>query len=98
MKVRIALFFTFLFLGIIAAPTLISFMDKDQDISVFLALNEEEDTTGSSISEGLKVYAPFNVALFLREIIQKEENLAYNTTNYISQYPIILTQPPETLS
>ncbi|QTE21458.1 hypothetical protein [Polaribacter cellanae] len=98
MKVRIALFFTFLFLGIIAAPTIIILMDKNQDISVFLALDEEEETTGCSTSEGLKVYAPFNTTLFLREIIQKKENLAYNTTNYISQYPIILIQPPEILS
>ena len=43
MKTRIAIFFTILFVCLLAIPTVISLTDGSQDIAFFLDINEEEE-------------------------------------------------------
>ncbi|PHO00953.1 hypothetical protein CSC82_26090, partial [Rhodobacteraceae bacterium 4F10] len=45
MKSKIAIFFFVLFAGIIVTPSIITLVDKDQDITIFLNLSEEEENT-----------------------------------------------------
>ena len=54
LKVKIALFFSILFMSMIVAPTIITLIDQNQDISIFLNLTEEEEETHAK--KELKVY------------------------------------------
>ena len=96
MKVKIALFFTILFVGLISAPTIIALIDENQDISLFLNLSEEEEE--SSVKEGFKELkippTSSDLTIFFTKI-QKRENVRFTSKSYISFHPKILTPPPE---
>ena len=97
MKANIALFFTILFVGIIITPTVITLVYKNQDVTIFLEINEEEESKGQKALKNLdfKVYAAdFNTSIFFNNI-QKKKNVRFNSKNYVSQYAKILTPPPE---
>ena len=97
MKANIALFFTLLFVGIIITPTVITLVDKNQDVTIFLEINEEEESKGQKALKNLdfKVYtADFNTSIFFNNI-QKKKNVRFNSKNYVSQHAKILTPPPE---
>ena len=89
MKSKIAIFFIVLFTGIIITPSIITLVDKDQDITIFLNLSEEEENTKHVKVAELKAHPNEDYTSFLYKKIQKK--------NYVSQYPKILTPPPELL-
>tara|TARA_R110002049_G_scaffold80402_3_gene204460 strand:- start:444 stop:740 length:297 start_codon:yes stop_codon:yes gene_type:complete len=97
LKIKIALFFTFLFVGLISAPTIITLVDENQDISIFLNLSEEEEEShGKQAIKEIKVYPTTDLIVFFRKI-QKKKNVRFTSKNYISLYPKILTPPPESV-
>ncbi|WCC42331.1 hypothetical protein PJJ26_12990 [Tenacibaculum finnmarkense] len=68
MKVKIALFFSILFMSMIAAPTIITLIDSSQDVTIFLDLNEEEEeSTVEETSKELKLYQTADLNLFFRK-------------------------------
>ena len=99
MKPKIALFFTILFVGIIITPTVVSLIDKNQDITIFFELNEEEENKGQKV---IKVFAlktqvnEYNTSIFFKNI-QKKKNVRFKSKTYISEFSKILTPPPELL-
>ncbi|WP_428741485.1 hypothetical protein [Tenacibaculum sp.] len=97
MKSKIAIFFIILFAGIIIAPTVVTFVDKDQDLTIFLSLNEEEENTKSLKGMEMTIHPQEsnNNTTFTHYKIQKRENVRFQSKKYISQYPKILTPPPE---
>ncbi|CAL2088265.1 hypothetical protein LNI98_03465 [Tenacibaculum dicentrarchi] len=95
MKVKIAIFFSILFMSIIAVPTIITLIDSNQDITIFLDLNEEEEEESSieGASKELKLYQTTDLNLFFIKI-KKIENVIFYSKNYISQFLKITTPPP----
>ncbi|MCO7183974.1 MULTISPECIES: hypothetical protein [Tenacibaculum] len=97
MKSKIAIFFIVLFTGIIITPSIITLVDKDQDITIFLNLSEEEENTKHVKVAELKAHPNEDYTSFLYKKIQKKKNVRFLSKNYVSQYPKILTPPPELL-
>ncbi|CAM1358924.1 conserved hypothetical protein [Tenacibaculum sediminilitoris] len=95
MKSKTAIFFIFLFTSIIVTPMILTLVDQDQDISFFLELNEEEENTKHIKIDELKAHPNNNDTSFLFKTIQKKKNVRFQSKNYVSQYPKILTPPPE---
>ncbi|MDE1205237.1 hypothetical protein [Tenacibaculum larymnensis] len=95
MKSKIAIFFIVLFAGIIVTPSVITLVDKDQDITIFLNLSEEEENTKHVKVAELKAHPNEDYTSFLYKKIQKKKNVSFQSKNYVSQYPKILTPPPE---
>ena len=96
MKSKIAILFIVLFAGIIIAPTVVTLVDKDQDLTIFLSLNEEEENTKNIKGMEMTIHPQENNnTTFIHYKIQKRENVRFQSKNYISQYPKILTPPPE---
>ncbi|WP_273694659.1 hypothetical protein [Tenacibaculum sp.] len=95
MKSKIAIFFFVLFAGIIVTPSIIALVDKDQDITIFLNLSEEEENTKHVKVAELKAHPNEDYTSFLYKKIQKKKNVSFLSKNYVSQYPKILTPPPE---
>ena len=84
-----------MFLTIICAPTIITLVDKNQDISIFLNLNEEEEENHVKKNfKEIKLYPTSDLTIFFRKI-QNKKNVRFTSKNYISLYPKILTPPPE---
>ncbi|WP_255554295.1 MULTISPECIES: hypothetical protein [unclassified Tenacibaculum] len=97
MKSKIAFFFIILFAGIIIIPTVISLVDKNQDITIFLELNEEEENKSHKVLKVLDLKTSLlanNTSVFFNDV-QKKKNVRFKSKNYISQHPKILTPPPE---
>ncbi|MEX6626948.1 hypothetical protein [Tenacibaculum salmonis] len=94
MKVKIALFFSILFMSLIVAPTIITLIDDNQDISYFFDLTEEEETNTEEGLKELKIYSNFDVNIFFKKI-QKRKNVIFYSKNYTSLYLKISTPPPE---
>ena len=97
MKSIAAFFFIILFAGIIITPTIMSLVDKNQDITVFLELNEEEENKSQKVLKILDLKTPAitnNTSVFFNDI-EKKKNVRFKSKNYISQHPKILTPPPE---
>ncbi|XRE42970.1 hypothetical protein ACIVBQ_001174 [Tenacibaculum discolor] len=95
LKSKIAIFFIVLFAGIIVTPSVITLVDKDQDITIFLNLSEEEENTKHVKVAELKAHPNEDYTSFLYKKIQKKKNVSFQSKNYVSQYPKILTPPPE---
>ncbi|PHN98342.1 hypothetical protein CSC81_07595 [Tenacibaculum discolor] len=76
-------------------PSIITLVDKDQDITIFLNLSEEEENTKHVKVAELKAHPNEDYTSFLYKKIQKKKNVSFLSKNYVSQYPKILTPPPE---
>ncbi|WBX71449.1 hypothetical protein [Tenacibaculum retecalamus] len=95
MKVKIALFFFILFTSMIVAPTIITLIDQDQDISIFLNLTEEEEENqAKKNTKEIKIYSTTNSDIFFTKN-QKIKNVIYLSKNYVSEFLKITTPPPE---
>ncbi|WBX73506.1 hypothetical protein PG913_11815 [Tenacibaculum pacificus] len=94
MKVKIALFFSILFMSLIVAPTIITLIDDNQDISYFFDLTEEEENNTKEGLKELKIYSNIDVNIFFKKI-KKRKNVIFNSKNYTSLYLKISTPPPE---
>ncbi|WP_298779262.1 hypothetical protein [uncultured Polaribacter sp.] len=90
-----------IFSNLIVAPTVISLVDCNHEISVLLDMNEEEEKgKGKESTKDLEIkiqQTEHNCSFLLREI-QKNKNLRFLSKNYISKYPKIFTPPPEFIS
>jgi len=98
MKSKIALFFSLLFLGIIASPTIIHITGNDQ--YVLLDLGEEEENKGKEPSESkidseIEVFNYSNTKLFQSYDSLNSNLITFLCKNYISQSPNISTPPPK---
>ncbi|MCK7589328.1 hypothetical protein M0G43_01955 [Subsaxibacter sp. CAU 1640] len=94
-KRTISYFFLILFTLFIAAPTVISVVEKSFDTSIFYSVNEEEN----KINETLKV---FEVKLSDHEKfcisisdLEKEKSYIFCIKNYTSKDLECLSPPPE---
>ncbi|MCL7762136.1 hypothetical protein MPF19_01825 [Polaribacter sp. Z014] len=95
MKIKIAFFFSILFIGVLTAPTIISLVDENQDISIFLSLNEEEeDSEEIKTFKELKVVPNIYLSVFFKKI-QKREIVRFTSKNYTSLFPRKTTPPPQ---
>lgn len=83
-------------MSMITAPTIITLVDENQDISIFLNLTEEEEEEKHSKEtyKELKVYHNSDLNIFFRKI-QKKKNVVFFSKNYVSEYLKITTPPPE---
>jgi hypothetical protein len=99
MNVKIAIFFSILFMILLTAPTVITLTDASQDIAFFFDINEEEEENKGKeepkVDSKLKIYPTTFAASFLSSHIQITKNIRFLSKNYISQTPKITTPPPE---
>ena len=82
----------------IAAPTIITLVDKNQDTTIFLDINEEEEEENNikKTSKELKVLYSTDLSIFFRKT-QKRLNVVFYSKNYVSEYIGITTPPPKFL-
>ncbi|WP_299670459.1 hypothetical protein [uncultured Polaribacter sp.] len=98
MKVKIAIFFSILFVSLLATPTIISLTDYSQEIAFFLDINEEEENKGkeeSKIDSELKIHSSTFITSFLSNDSQMNKNIRFHSKNYVSEYLKITTPPPK---
>jgi len=100
-NVRIAIFFSVLFISLLAAPTVITLTDASQDIAFFFDINEEEEENKgkeeSKVDSKLKIYPSTFATSFLSSHIQITKNVRFLSKNYVSHTPKITTPPPESV-
>ena len=98
-NVKIAIFFSILFMSLLVAPTVITLTDTSQDIAFFFDINEEEEENKgkeeSKVDSKLKIYSSTFSASFLSSHVQITKNVRFLSKNYVSQTPKITTPPPE---
>lgn len=95
MKIKFALFFSILFIGVITAPTIISLVNEDQDISIFLSLNEEEEENCEIETFKEVKLCPSSYSIIFFKKIQKRETVRFTSKNYTSVFQKIITPPPK---
>ncbi len=100
MKVKIALFFSILFLSLLIAPTVISFTDSHYEMSMLIDITEEEEKKGKESSESkldseIKIHPSLYNKLLLLKGFSKTNSVIFHSKNYISEYPKITTPPPK---
>ncbi|QTD36188.1 hypothetical protein JL193_08390 [Polaribacter batillariae] len=99
MKVRIAIFFSIIFVSLIVTPTIISLMDASQDVSYFYNFNEEEEENNgkeeSKVDSKLKVHSSSFLNTILAGDFQVNKNIRFYSKNYISKYSKVTTPPPK---
>jgi len=78
---------------VITTPTVISLLDKKQNISFFLSLNEEDNNEIETI-KNIKVYSGSYSNLFFNKSTTTV-NIIFNSKEYTSLFPQIYTPPPE---
>ncbi len=101
MKIKIALFFTIVFSILLITPTVISLVDKKQDVAFFLDVNEEEENQGNNSAKDVEIKihpTTEQVGLLLLKGIQKKRNIRFKSKNYNSEYSKNTTPPPQKMS
>ena len=102
LRVKIALFFTFLFSILLITPSVISLIGDGQYIAFFLDMNEEEEeeSKGKETSKELKIkiHPTGSFGALLLDRIQKKRNIRFKSKNYTSKYPKKTIRPPQLLS
>lgn len=83
-------------MSMIVAPTIIILIDINQDITIFLDLNdeEEENNVKETTYKELKLHQNSDLNIFFKNI-KKKVNVIFHSKNYVSQYLKITTPPPE---
>lgn len=92
LKLNISVFFTFLLLGMISAPTVILSFDDSVDVSFFYSISEEEEE-----SESLKL-AVEEVSLDYEDVffdINQTEIVGYTYRTYSKPHLNIISPPPD---
>lgn len=102
MKIRIAIFFSILFLGLLTTPAILHVIDISKDLSFFLDINEEEEENKgkeeSKADSKLKIYPTISATSYLYCPVKSSKNFLFQSENYISYCPKIITPPPPFLS
>ncbi|WP_405610725.1 hypothetical protein [Polaribacter sp. Asnod1-A03] len=94
MKIKTAIFFSFLFVCVITTPTIISLFDNNQNITFFLNLNEEEDNNEVETFKNIKVYQNSYSKIFFIKFLETT-SIRFASKKYTSLFPKIFTPPPE---
>jgi hypothetical protein len=95
LKIKITIFFSILFIATITAPAIISLVNKNQDISIFFSLNEEEEVNFEIESfKDVKVCSNPHSLVFLKKN-QKRKTVRFTSKNYSSVFLKITTPPPK---
>jgi hypothetical protein len=95
LKIKIAIFFSILFIATITAPAIIGLVNKNQDISIFLSLNTEEEVNFEiEYFKDVKVCSNSHSLVFFKKN-QKRKTVRFNSKNYSSVFPKITTPPPK---
>lgn len=95
-KNRIAVFFSFVFLSFIIAPTVISMVDNSIDIS-FIYSNSEEESENLKIEKQKIVLAVLKLNDFTFSTSKKVSALSHQNKNYSKPYLNMVFPPPEYL-
>lgn len=94
MKIKTAIFFSFLFVCVITTPTIISLLDINQNISLFSNLSEEEDCSEIEVFKNIKIYPnSFSKTFFIKAL--ETASVRFTSKKYTSLFPKIFTPPPE---
>lgn len=87
----ISIYFTMLFMVVIAAPTIITTFDASTDVSIFYSLSEEEESENSNfVFEN-----PIQVSEILFEAPTNDNRVAYYFKNYSKPTLSLISSPPE---
>lgn len=95
-KNLLASFFLILFLSLISAPTVITAIDENADVSLFYSIAEEEENSGASKIKELKLLHS-NILLSLELVFSSkgEDNLVYTFKAYAKPQLNLVFPPPE---
>lgn len=100
MKIRIAIFFSLLFVSLLVAPAIISLTDDySKDIALLLDNNEEEENNGkeeSILDTEFKIHSSVFITSILNSKLSINKNICFFTKNYNSANLKITTPPPKT--
>lgn len=99
MKFKIALFFLFLFTGVLIAPAVLSLVKEDQGLAIALSLDEDEEKNAvtKTISKTIISASYFCTYLFCKknDIVK---NICFTSKIYSLFPQKTVTPPPEFLS
>jgi len=100
LKIKIALFFSLLFISILVTPTVISLTDASQNIACFLDLNEDEEENNgkeeSKIDTEIKLQpsSSYKDAIVLKNE-QTRTSIRFFSKKYTCKYLKVTTPPPK---
>lgn len=94
-KNKIAIFFSFIFILFITAPTAVTLIDESIDISFIYSTSEEEEQ-GQKGDKNVKVFiVQVKPNKFEFAKVSNDNNLGHNNTSYSKPYLNIVFPPPE---
>lgn len=76
------------------APTVITLVDDDINLTFLLNMNEEEENNSTKEIK-VKIISENHSFLLGLDDLQQRKNVSFQFKNYISRYTKILTPPPE---
>lgn len=94
-KSLISIFFTVVFVAFIGAPTIITLIDNNIDVSMFYASTEEEEKGNEKTKDYEKLFFETleTESTFLKN--EKEEDLEYMYKNYPKPHLNLIIPPPD---
>ncbi len=98
MRVKIAIFFSILFISALTVPTLIIQTDDFQEIAILLDMNEEEENKGKEgykVDSKLKIWPQNFTSSISDNSLEITKNIQFYSKNYASRYPTVTTPPPQ---
>lgn len=99
LRVRIAIFFSILFISLVITPTIILISNPSQDIIFLMDMSEEEEENKgkeeSKVDSKLKIYPSNFISSILFSDFENKRNIRFNSKNYISKHPKVSTPPPK---
>jgi len=95
-KNRNAIFFTFLFMAMIIAPSIIVSIDKSIDISILYSISQEEEKEGKE-NKNIEEFLLSELDFFETDIYSYENQVAlgYYLKNYPKPHLNLISPPPE---
>ena len=84
-------------LGLVVAPTIISLIEDNQEIAIFIDINEEEENKEeTSESLDLKIKVLENNYAFSKSFVLKKSKITFSSDFYTSHQKLkVHTPPPE---
>ncbi|PQJ79921.1 hypothetical protein [Polaribacter porphyrae] len=97
MRVKIAIFFSLLFVNLIIAPAIVSLVDKNQEISILFDASEEEEKKGEESAKDLEIKLQSSdvASSVIKQEMFRKKNVRFQSKKYNSTYSKINTPPPE---
>ncbi|MCM5662084.1 hypothetical protein [Galbibacter mesophilus] len=92
-------FFLLVFCFFLIAPTIITVVEKNAEVSVFYNLAEEEkNDVGNELKEIKQLTSSSNTSFPINAIIKKRENYHYHISHHYEQVIDVIIPPPEFIS